>query len=421
MNPNIYDLLAMQNQAPQLGGAMPGLMVQGIPQVAGVSQPQMENPNAQAAPKRAIAAKLGITPDTGSASALSAPPDASASLMDLFRKKAQAANDAQQASITGIENQANALRNAPKQTDYSALLGLVDSWTGSNLSKAYQKPASEQERAQQLLGLQSQLLGAKDKISDNELNMLKTQLGDQRDQQRMKHETELEKYKWAALTNSNDKKAGQMSIDDEKQISKFSDKINNPSSKSYLNGLQRKIDAADSVLTLTNAFTGGLPANASRQEKIAAYDNLTVTQAEEVTKNLDNLISGGSPTISGADHLRFETVKSKLSEMKAKLGNQPVPAHLGAFIEQALDTVDREKKNYTNKKSIAHQGMKAGIPGLVSRHGATIDDILERGGRDSGPTEGNQMSADDKAAFDYVQSHPNDPDAIEIKKLHGWK
>lgn len=382
MNPNIYDLLAMQNQ-----GQVP-LMLQGVPQaqptqpqMGGVSQAELENPNAQGAVKKGIAAKLGLAPDTGANAP--AAPAAQPSLMETFRQKAEAANSNQQDSIKAIENQANAMRNAPKQTDWSALLGLTDSWTGSNLGKMYQKPETDKERADKLLGLQTQLLGAKDKLSDNDLNMLKTQLADERDQQKMKHETELEKIKWGMLANSSGKSDSQLDAKHMDRLTKFTDKVLNPTSRGYLGSLQKRIDSADSIGTLLGGLTVNgqpVPANETKEQRIQRFNQADSRQIAEVVKSLDSMLSQGAATVSGQEHLTpstFEGLKQKFGE---KLFNAPKGANQGEFLERFNDTIQREKSLYSQKKKVAHEGLKLGIPDLVKMDPKRIDDILEKAG-----------------------------------------
>lgn len=91
----------------------------------------------------------------------------------------------QRQGVLGLQNQINSLGNAKEKPDLSALAGLTDSWTGSNLQQGYQKPMGNEERQKMLIQLQTQLQGQRGNLSDKEIDYTKAMLAEKLGQQKM--------------------------------------------------------------------------------------------------------------------------------------------------------------------------------------------------------------------------------------------
>jgi hypothetical protein len=133
----------------------------------------------------------------------------------------------------------------------------------------------------------------------------------------------------------------------DKRFSDFAKTVSNPTTRNALGSFGKNLASADRIKVLTDSYTNG--AKPGSPEEIAALNKLSSQQAEEVTKSLDSLLSGGASTISGADHLRFQTLASQWADLKQKYKNQPEGAELGAFLSRAMETVSRER-DYNSKQ-----------------------------------------------------------------------
>jgi hypothetical protein len=86
----------------------------------------------------------------------------------------------QRKALQDMENQYTADLNKPRPLNYGPLLGLVDSWTGSQLAKNYKAPMSDEDRSDKLLKLQDLVVKQKNAIQDNLTNLIRAQIGPDR-------------------------------------------------------------------------------------------------------------------------------------------------------------------------------------------------------------------------------------------------
>jgi len=137
----------------------------------------------------------------------------------------------------------------------------------------------------------------------------------------------------------------------------FGKMVSNPSTKSVLGTTKAMVDAADSVKQLTDAK---LPANATREERIAAYNKLTTQQQNEVISGMDRMISRGNPTVTGKEGLTPPTTPEELlSKYGQILGNVPVGASKGEFIDNMMGTINRERKMNADKFEAQTEQLKS--------------------------------------------------------------
>lgn len=160
----------------------------------------------------------------------------------------------------------------------------------------------------------------------------------------------------------------------DKRFGDFAKIVANPTTRSALGNFGKNLASADRIKVLTDSYAGGLKHGSP--EEIAALNQLTSTQSEEVTKSLDSLLSGGSSTISGAESLRFKTLASEWSDLKAKYLNDPKGANLGAFLSRALDTVDREREYNAKQVDRVIGGLGEGFSDLRKKDQARFQNII---------------------------------------------
>lgn len=194
------------------------------------------------------------------------------------------------------------------------------------------------------------------------------------------------------VTKNENAAASADSKQDEKTNKRFSDfakNISNPTTRNALGNFGKNLAAADRIKVLTDSYTNG--AKPGSPEEINALNQLSSQQSEEVTKSLDSLLSGGASTISGADHLRFQTLASQWSDLKAKYGNKPQGAELGAFLSRALETVSRERDYNAKQVDRILGGLGEGYSDLRKKDSGRFQNILNSA-YDKGETSPPQSS-----------------------------
>lgn len=72
-----------------------------------------------------------------------------------------------------LEDQANKIAGMKPQTDWSPLLSLTDTWTGSNFTKSYQPPETEMDLAKARLAVEKQLQDSRQGLTEADLQKLK--------------------------------------------------------------------------------------------------------------------------------------------------------------------------------------------------------------------------------------------------------
>lgn len=167
----------------------------------------------------------------------------------------------------------------------------------------------------------------------------------------------------------------------DKQLSEFSNKVANASSRGNLGRAKQMVDAADSVTQLTNG--AGLapgaqpPANETREQRIARYNQMTSSQNAEVFKSLDRLLSMSNPTVHGMESLTPTTYEAIGQKYGEKLFNMPRGANLGEFIEKAMETVNRERNLNAAKFKNQAKALKSGNAVAEKVYGGRMDKIIE--------------------------------------------
>lgn len=160
----------------------------------------------------------------------------------------------------------------------------------------------------------------------------------------------------------------------DKRFSDFSKQVANPTTRNALGNFGKNLASADRIKVLTDSYTNG--AKPGSPEEIAALNQLSSQQSEEVTKSLDSLLSGGASTISGADHLRFQTLASQWADLKQKYSNKPQGADLGAFLSRAMETVHREREYNAKQVDRILGGLGEGYSDLRKKDEGRFRNIL---------------------------------------------
>ena len=139
----------------------------------------------------------------------------------------------------------------------------------------------------------------------------------------------------------------------EKQFQELGKEAVNPSNRKTMGRYVQNIDNADAIITMANGL--GLkpgeqpPANETPAQRIARYNSATDAQRYELATALDRLLKQSAPTDSGTEHLLPKTAQTKLQSLKQYLVNAPTGAKAGDFVQQTMDTVQRERGNFAKK------------------------------------------------------------------------
>lgn len=159
-----------------------------------------------------------------------------------------------------------------------------------------------------------------------------------------------------------------------KELSDFGKQVANPSTRAALGRPKQMIDAADAIKQLTD---GSLPANATRAQRVAAYNNLDTRQIAEVTKGLDRLLSQSNPSVHGNEALSPPTTpETFLAKWGEKAGNVPQGASQGEFIDRMMGTVNRERALNEQKFKASAAALKVAYPIASKQYDKEMDDII---------------------------------------------
>lgn len=207
-------------------------------------------------------------------------------------------------------------------------------------------------------------------------------------------------------------------ISPDKQLADFGKQVANPSSRSELGAAKQMVNAADAIKQLTEA---NVPPNATREQKIAAYNQLTPQQNTEVIRNMDRLLSRSNPTVHGQENLEPGTWAELQAKYGQKVLNTPQGANQGEFIANMVDTVNRERKLNADKFRTSAQSVATSLTRAKEVHGDTMNKIIEdqiKEPQSSYVSFNGKFWPRDKLQ-QLVEQNPNDPKAADARKALG--
>jgi hypothetical protein len=95
-------------------------------------------------------------------------------------EKARQGIEQQRGGVQDVENLLKDYMAQPQQIDLSALMGLADTWTGSNMAGSYKRPVSAEERKLKAAELQDILRKGAAGVTEKELEILRAQMGEKK-------------------------------------------------------------------------------------------------------------------------------------------------------------------------------------------------------------------------------------------------
>lgn len=169
------------------------------------------------------------------------------------------------------------------------------------------------------------------------------------------------------MSQMKDAKGEKLSEKDEDRLLKLNQQMNAPNMGSARNALGRNqliINGADKIEALIKSAKNP--------------DQLTGRQVYEIAKSLDGMLSMGSPTISGTEHLLPKTLMSQLASGGEYMMNKPVGAKMGAFVNQMHELIAREREVAHSQIGAFKQQFMGGLPGdFTKRRQSDIDRLIK--------------------------------------------
>ncbi len=176
---------------------------------------------------------------------------------------------------------------------------------------------------------------------------------------------ELNLYRKSMMDSRNDKFDSKEDRKDDDQVAKFSKSVNGLSASSR-NALGR------SSLTVSSARR--VMALAGDDEK--QYDKISPQQVYEIAKGYDNVVSGGSPTVSGTSHLIPSTALGSLANFGQWMSSNNLGANQGALVKQMVQGSKRESAVAQNLQKRMVDTMLPAYTNLRKRRGQDMDQIV---------------------------------------------
>jgi hypothetical protein len=124
-------------------------------------------------------------------------------------------------------------------------------------------------------------------------------------------------------------------------------------------------------------------------QQVPDPNNLNGNQIREIAKNLDSMLSNGAGTVSGTDKLIPSTAAGDTMSMIQYITGLPKGKQQGAFVQQMMDTVKREKDLSRDQMTRAQGGLLGGYTDLADKdpdrwatmmqlHGLPVDLIQQK-------------------------------------------
>lgn len=247
---------------------------------------------------------------------------------------------AQQAGVDQYGRSLEATKALPGQLDLSPLMALSDTWYGGNLSKGYTKPASTEQRTQDIMALQNALSRQKAGVSETELGLIKQRLGGEEALAGMKNAREM-----AALRRQEHQLAKDQR-QDFKDAQEDQRQVESLAKNNDFKAMQGMIDANEAIGKLKKFISEkGLPNILSNSADLNTFNALYASAKLSIKKSEDlGALTTSDVDITegmlGPDGTVLDGIK------QAYLGGDPT-------LIRALDTItDRYDKNFADKKTV---------------------------------------------------------------------
>lgn len=117
-------------------------------------------------------------------------------------------------------------------------------------------------------------------------------------------------------------------------------------------------------------------------EQIPDKNNIDKRQIYELARSLDAMLSSGSSTIAGSEHLIPKTASGSLADIQEYISAIPTGAKQGAFVKRMQETVRREKELASKQIGATKDKLLAGFQDVKDKAPERYNAILKAHGLD---------------------------------------
>lgn len=275
-----------------------------------------------------------------------------ASYQEMLNKLSQSGEgqvQARQQAAADTQKQLEAYSQLPSQVDLSSLSKLVDEWTGSNLTQAYNRPVSPEERMQVMNQLQGAYQRAQVGVSDAEAQMLENQLNSQ-----LKIDKLFQEEK-EAQARAQERKLAQ---DQARQVKETTQQLS--SADKYRKDFGEKIEGlGDFAAALAGARElvkkhGGIPTTGDDATTYESYVSTALTNYNRDVAKLGALAGPDLGILSGAVSAGPDALKTAFSKLVR-----------GQSGKGSVDVFDRLLNQTDNAIKVSDKKVKEGFKGQV--------------------------------------------------------
>lgn len=164
---------------------------------------------------------------------------------------------------------------------------------------------------------------------------------------------------------------------------KLSTTVNNPSSRSTLGRYQLGIDNAMALKKMANGIgmqEGQEPSeDESKEDRVKRLNSATRQQVGEMVAGLNKMLSNGNVSDAGRKELSSHTGQESRAKLEEYFNGGPVPAHLGEFLDNYLNTIDREHKYNSDRQKQSIKQLTSGFSHLKNKDQGRWNDIIGNG------------------------------------------
>jgi hypothetical protein len=293
------------------------------------------------------------------------------------------------------------LQQGEVQTDLTPLMALVDSWSTrskGNNAATYAKPTSGEERQSNLRQMQAQIQKAREGVSSQEMDLLKSQLGvaAQKEQvlERRASEAKEHALRRELAQKSADKRYSPLDKDYVKDYNDFVSAGGSAESRKLIDQMKEARKRIQTNSNLTGPGIGYLP-----------FKSLTAPGTKEVQDLIDGVSQGNLRATLGAQFTEKEGALLVQRAFDPNLSAKENLERMDRVITQMERAADAKLKA---AEYFENNGTLDGFKGLVYTKPATAT-------ASAGGTKETSVSAAEK----WLLANPNHPDAAAVKRKLG--
>lgn len=295
--------------------------------------------------------------------------------------------------IKRLEGQQGAIDAIPRQVDLTPISNLLDQWTGQDLTSNYKRPLSPEERNALMLQLENQVQRAREGMSGNEIELLKSQLGIESAREMAQERAEDRKLSREAL---NVNKSALANDRHDKEVQRQREAFAKSDDISIMKGTTRFTQALNKYEALVNKY-GVAPTGEGAAKLGNAYSDMQVA-----FKEIEDLGALAGPDLQ----ILFDQVGPA-----GGIANYFKAAARGGK-EGVLAQVQGAKEKARNKFSESAAYVKNTFPDIADQQITPYQKAFDATQIEVADTKKDQAIA-------WAKKNKSDPRAKQILKLHG--